>query len=627
MEYPERTLKILEILSEKDYVSSRYLAEKTQVSSRTIYNDVTAINSDLKAVQAEIISKPRYGMKLLVKDTKRFREYVNDLRNTCQKEKDRVQYIIARLLSENSAVKIEDLCEEMYISRSTFQNELKKVRKLLKTYSLSIGYKPYEGMRILGEEKDIRRVLAKMKRKELIQKTVQKEDGLALIGESLKSILKEYQYHISEIAFHSLVTHLYITIRRIENGNILDKEYHPMDKSVIGKEELLIAEQIIISIEEKFDIKFTQKELDYIMIQLKSKKTITKDDNTVISSEIYDMVMEILEEIYHSYHIDLRHDFELITFLAMHLVPLGIRLIYGLTVDNPILEDIRENYPLAYEMAHVAGKRMQAAYGKELPEDELAYIALYLNVAIERYTKKREKKFNLLVVCATGRGSAQMLIYQMKDRFGERINEIFMHESRNLDDVNFDNIDYVLTTVKIDEVVPVPIIEFKNLFQKDSDTIFRDYLKENKQKEVLKLFHPALFFSGIRGKCKEEVLKEICERIAEVKGTEIDLYEMVMKREEMGSTYFGNRIAIPHPYKTIGKESIVSISVLDQPVEWNDGWVQLIIMISMRKDGDQELRLFYKTASKLIMNKSLVDQLIKNPTWENLILIIEELAR
>lgn len=61
-----------------------------------------------------------------------------------------------KLLLTNAYVKLDDLAEILYVSRSTLQNDLKELRKLLATYGLSLENRPYHGIRVKGNEARLR---------------------------------------------------------------------------------------------------------------------------------------------------------------------------------------------------------------------------------------------------------------------------------------------------------------------------------------------------------------------------------------------------------------------------------------------------------------------------------------
>ena len=118
----------------------------------------------------------------------------------------------------------------------------------------------------------------------------------------------------------------------------------------------------------------------------------------------------------------------------------------------------------------------------------------------------------------------------------------------------------------------------------------------------------------------------MCEFVKQQKNIPGNFYELVLERERIGSTSFGNYIAIPHPYKPIGEESFVAIGLLEHPILWDNEMVQVIFLLSMKEGGDEHLQLFYKIASKLLMNKKFISMLIRNQSYEQLLSIIESLS-
>lgn len=629
MGYPRRTQIILNCLSRHEYITTEELACEAHVSKRTIYSDITAINDVLTRHGAEIASKPRRGMKLVVSDDAAFRSFVDELNsdNACEDDADsRAMQVALRLLSASEPIRMDDLCKEFYVSRSTMQGDIRRVRRQLAKSNLTLESRPYGGMFVDGEEQDVRRALARIEKQTTVKRIAQQDASLMLVGHLLQSALRTHDYRLSELAFHSLTIHLHVMMGRLRDGHTLGKSYLSSCRSYIDPKDERVVKDVVFGLEREHHIRLGEKEVDYILAHLVSKKTVSQDDNTVIDAELYEMVLAMLDEINEKYHIDLRSDFELIAMLCMHMIPLRLRLMFNLTWDNPEYTDIRENYPLAYEIATVVGQHLKGMGDRPLPSGEIAYLALYLNIALERYAKKTQQRVNVLVVCGTGRGSAQMLEYQLKERFGTRINRIYVHESHRLDDVDFKTIDYVLSTVQIDEVVPVPIIQIKRLFTDASGDVFHQYLAQDRQRRMLGLLSPALFFPHLKGSSMEAVLKDLCNKVTLVKGEFCDLYDMVLERERMGSTYFGNGVAIPHPYRLVGPESFVAIALLDHPVAWGDGEARLVLLASMKEGGDEELRLFFKMASRLIVSPKLVQSLVDLPTWPNLCNVIQELS-
>ena len=85
------------------------------------------------------------------------------------------------MLQTDTPIRMADLGEELYISRSTLKSDLKKVRAFLDTYDLQIDYRSYAGMSVIGSEKNLRRCLAK------IEQNLIANDGTFLSEDTARS--------------------------------------------------------------------------------------------------------------------------------------------------------------------------------------------------------------------------------------------------------------------------------------------------------------------------------------------------------------------------------------------------------------------------------------------------------
>lgn len=187
--------------------------------------------------------------------------------------------------------------------------------------------------------------------------------------------------------------------------------------------------------------------------------------------------------------------------------------------------------------------------------------------------------------------------------------------------------DYILTTVHIQEDIPVPVIEISDLFMKgEQHSHLLKYFQSDRQKTLNRYFSEDLFFSHMEEDTKESVLKRLCENAVQRDGIPDDIFEHVMKREEIGGTAFGNYVAIPHPDQPIGEESFVVTRILDHPVLWDGDDVQIVFLIFMKAGGDRNLQLFYRSVSRFLSNKASVQQLLQHQTYDELIAILDSLS-
>ena len=57
---------------------------------------------------------------------------------------------------------------------------------------------------------------------------------------------------------------------------------------------------------------------------------------------------------------------------------------YNLPIHNPLLKDVKAQYPHILHIASKSVERFEEKIHKPVPEDEIAYIAMHLGAAMER---------------------------------------------------------------------------------------------------------------------------------------------------------------------------------------------------------------------------------------------------
>ena len=133
------------------------LAGKLRVSAKTIRNDIKELNYLLGGYAC--ISSHKGECKLIVFDQKGFSEIrnkifsQNDLFNSPQ---TRMAYLFWQLMDAKEPYLTDDLSEEMKVGRTTTISDLNKLRKIIDKYQLKIKGKANTGLRLVGDEVNIR---------------------------------------------------------------------------------------------------------------------------------------------------------------------------------------------------------------------------------------------------------------------------------------------------------------------------------------------------------------------------------------------------------------------------------------------------------------------------------------
>jgi len=125
--------EILTRLSENEFKTSRDLSKELSISDKTFRNRIKEINEMIEKYGATIISKKHYGYLLEIKNHQLFDKLIEESNeiNFPNTTDERKKFILKILLNEENFVKIDYLSEELYISRNTISNILKKIETVL----------------------------------------------------------------------------------------------------------------------------------------------------------------------------------------------------------------------------------------------------------------------------------------------------------------------------------------------------------------------------------------------------------------------------------------------------------------------------------------------------------------
>ena len=434
------------------------------------------------------------------------------------------------------------------------------------------------------------------------------------------------RFKLTDIGFQNLVIHIMIALLRLkEDTKSMPCEY---DSEIEKSREYEVAEILCQELEQRFEVHFPKVEIYYIAMHLSGKKAVQYNSNTLYLNQDYEELMnQIMKEINDKFAMNFMTDLDLYTSLSLHLQPMMNRLKYGMVIQNPLLQQIKSENPLAFEISILAAHIIQSYINKSVSENEIGYIALHFALAIERYQKNGPKK-NVIIICASGMGSSQILLYKIKQRFKDNINSIYVTELYELSNIDQLAYDFILSTVPIPFKTEIPAIHVQ-YFLNDQDMISLSevFLSQNEELSFVdQYFQQELLFTDLSGKTKEELIHEMCQRIANVKTVPNHFEEEILKREKFSVTEFGNAIAMPHPMKPLTDETFVAVGVLKKAIKWKHQNVKYIFLLSVQKDSQEALGLLHETLSSLVFNQKAMQELENDLSLQHLKNILKKIA-
>ncbi len=630
-----RMWDVLDALASAPVLTAQDLARRLGVTSRTVRSLVSRSRSGLAEAGASIESKPGSGYRLIVRDQEAFdrlaagRRVRRGIPTTVE---ERRRYLLQLLLTARDYVTLTSVAESLYVSPKTLAHDLAYVEETLAGHGLLVDRRPYKGVRVVGAELDIRTCLTAAFHEEgtsFDDLVTGLTAGSPTLAELVGTVVTEGGRHISEEALHSLLLHLAVALNRVHAGRTIKAETPDIARYVTDQ-ELATAHDILDRVGGAYGVEFPREEHYYLALHLAGRRVLrnpVSEEDLGTVTEARHVVDDMLTLADASFGLGLSGDDDLRTSLIQHVIPLIIRLRFSMRLHNPSLERIKQSYPLAYFMAVQACTVLSHRYGRELPDDEAAYVALWFALSLERSRPAPRRKNVLLVVASSG-GWARLLEFSLRDELGDLLGSVTVCEPHRLKERDLTGVDAVLTTIPLGTPLraplDVPVYVVGELADAEETARLRRLLSHEPSTSIDAVLFPELFVGHLVASDPREAttaLVDAARRRFDLPGV---FLESVLRREDLAPTDFGNRVAMPHGEVAMSEETFVAIGVLDEPIVWHRHPVQVVCLVSISTREGKDLQSFYRTMSTFLMSRERIDALIAQRTFAGLMAALKE---
>ncbi|PAB60217.1 BglG family transcription antiterminator [Anaeromicrobium sediminis] len=623
-----KELKVIEIIDRQNSCTAKEIGKHLGVTPRTVLNYIKNINELIGKEVAEI--KPTKGRKYTIKkiSIEKFENITNTLKNNdLSIPEERIKEIIKILLEKKEMIKLEDLAESLYISRTTLIKDLKRVSGILSNYKIELKGKPNGGIEALGDEMNIRFCLSQMlyKRQNVeIEKSkkfapIRKHEET--VEKILKGVFKKTNFKVSRETFRNIVLHILIAIERFEKGNKIQRIIEKV-KNMKETREYNITLSIGEELEKEIGLQLPMEELMYICLHLLGRKPVEEmieSKKTIeIKPIVKKMISDILDEIYENTGFFMKDDKELIWGLELHLNFAVNRIMFNMNIRNPLFEEVKKKFPLAYELATIGASVIEKELDAKVDEHEISYLAMHIGGYIERNNYKYKDIQRVALICGTGLGTAQLMLVKIKKVLGD-LQEIKTFSSSYLESQILDEFDIIFTTIDLDINVSTPIIKLDVLFDERD---LQNKIAYRKVKQKMSQNSPYIFksllkknmFFKINMEIPEKIIEYMAQRCIEEGTADEGFMYRILERERLSPTSFDNLIALPHAINYKSNEIEIAIGILDKTVKWDKKPVKLVFMVLVPNEIVEDVNLFikvYEDILKVGQNKNLLQRMAK----------------
>ncbi len=258
--------------------------------------------------------------------------------------------------------------------------------------------------------------------------------------------------------------------------------------------QLSEARRIGDQVHRQFGILLPETEIAWIALRIPDTNTLRtasdrSDSNIKVegNSSIEKIVEQILFQASLSLHPSLNVDFDLICNLTVHLESILDHRQRGQNSKNPLLREVKSQYPYIYSVARQSSLILADRLGRNLTETEIGDIAICLIASMERLRLLDRLTKKVLVVCSAGVVTAWLLVSRLRAEFPE-VEVVEVISTLELDNrKHLKGIDFIVSTIPLkikdipsQQVNPLLGLEdckrLKELFEKRGDRISENKL-------------------------------------------------------------------------------------------------------------------------------------------------------
>jgi lichenan operon transcriptional antiterminator len=610
--------RLLDYLSQNDgWVTAGELADQLGVSTRSVRSYVTAAKA--AAHPLPIIAASTSGYRLNREAYATFSSGARNRDGHADTPRDRVHHLARRLTEAPDGLDIHDLADSLYVSESTIENDLRKVKALSDESGLTLT-RAGSRITLAGSEGDHRRLLSRLFRSESAQGFLKLEsefahEGLRDFKTDLIAMLDSQGYFVNEYGVNSVLLHVAIAVERVAQHRALASEASPALDDAIPV-------ALASLIRKHFDVDLDAGDLEYIA-KLLTTRVITPGQNQPVKAVLenhvvahdLETVRRIVEQVAQEYLVDL-DDEAFMVRLSLHLGNLVARAQDHSYSRNPLGRSIKTSYPMIYDVAVFMASLIQRERTITINDDEISYIALHLGSHLERQSR-REERISCAIVLPGYYDLHQVLREKVEAALGDELSvEIVVTRT----DVNWDDFstDLVLTTINDRPFAENVVVIQPFLSEGDIENIRRaiSRLRRHRRRQqikddLLRYFDKDMFLRNYQADDEIAMIRTLGSLMVARDIIDESYIDGAIERELLSSTAFTDTIAVPHAMAMTASRTSIAIAVNENPMQWGENRVHVVALIAFSSSGRASFQTVFDQIVDVFSERGQVLELIR----------------
>lgn len=622
----KKHLLIIETLK-KQNISIDKLSHKLSISQRTLTNYINQLQIYFEGSIS--IFKQNKSLSMIVTDEMKVLNLIKDLEfqvyNHLDEIEERGENIFHYLLY-NGVCTIDDIAEDLFLSKSVVNNKINEIKNVLEDYRVNIRGTQNVGLRIEGNELEVRKVLIELFNRQYSSHT---------LPGSIYAILNETkrQYNLDNATFERLITATKVVLSRIENGYEISQKVQ-IDDSVFESKDFIALSEIRDYLIQHYSVKFPDLEILQIVFQIIGRRAslldefISEDDQSTLNRIIQQTIDDI--DFYYTIKID---DELFSTDIQLHIKYLINRLIFDIRIQNDFIDEVENKYPFAYELSKVLATNIEKEIKIKVPLNELGFLSIYFSVYLQRLEQKFKEIHSVAFITNQGLSSVKLMNVQLQKIFGNQI-MIDVIKENDLNHFQIDNYDLIVSTIKINRLFN-RIIYIDNILDEQALKLKIEQFMIYKDVSNKKLFNKSIIVDFLteqdvyhvnENMTYEEVIAYLSNELINENRVDHTFITKILEREKYKSTITGS-LGFPHTshlYHGIW----LKLAIVNQPLQ-DCETVKLVVLVATPEAEVNEAVLIrlYEEILAITTNSYIINQICKDTDYITLAHILNNEMR
>ncbi|HFH2546729.1 TPA: transcription antiterminator [Klebsiella aerogenes] len=592
------------------------LAREMNVSTRTIRSDLKEVNDIVSRFGNCLVHDRKKGFSIQVNNPDGHKTLMEQSQRPWKETHsatERRRNLLTALLRQETEVSLEELESTWFISIYSLRNDIALLRRHFALYGLSITSEGADKYKLSGDEIAFRRCMYDhlLRSKEAEEEFHELFDSLGKVTDIKLALSDYFVTHglaISDVNLRFFTLNCGIACERIRQGNwLLDYEFEPCEANL-----KTAARDMLLLLLTGMAISIPQSEIDFVAMNLVAFCAAVGEN--ALGHQQYEtertVMNHFLSYVSSSWFCDVRYDELSRKSLLSHIKAMRVRVNNGITIINPLIDQIKRHYPLMYEMTLAAFSELEHFFSNKISGDEIGYLVMHIGAILEdTYLKDEGKTIRALVVSDQIGAPTRIACQKIVRRYPSiEISKCISVEQYNVLD-------------RVDENI---VISFVDIEEKGKRVIMLPSLPEKWQLENMKYFltaespPPAMsnYFSAEHffvfendAHTKESLIRFLSSQLESKGRVDQHYLKSVIEREIRGSTLLDDKIAIPHPLGLVALSTMVTVAIFPEGMEWEPGKkVKLVFMLAISEDAFVDSMIIYDYLTNILDN-DVIDNL------------------